>query len=49
MAEVIDESLAHLSDADLEAIVTYLESLEPVRRQVITQAPADDEDEEPWE
>jgi len=49
MAEVIDESLAHLSDADLEAIVTYLESLEPVRREVITEAPADDEDKEPWE
>lgn len=42
MAEVVENSTRHLSEADLEAIVAYLRSLEPIRNRV-GKAPEDDD------
>jgi mono/diheme cytochrome c family protein len=41
MAEAVDHSLRHLSDADLRAIATYVKSVPAVRDASATAAPAD--------
>lgn len=44
MAEVIDDSLSYLSASDIEAIITYLKSLPPIRHVVVDHSEEAEED-----